>query len=133
MIVRAFADTNVAVYCLDADLTRRVKALAVMRSRPVISVQVVNEFLSVLLRQGRLPRETVIRLVRILMNHCELMSVTRQTVETALDLGERYQVSHWDSLIIAAALAAGCDTLFSEDLQHGQIFNGQLTVVNPFL
>lgn len=133
MIVRAFADTNVAVYCLDADSIRRVKALAVMRSRPVISVQVVNEFLSVLLRQGRLPRETVIRLVRILMNRCEVMSVTRQTVETALYLGDRYQVSHWDSLIIAVALAAGCDTLFSEDLQHGQIFNGQLTVVNPFL
>lgn len=133
MIVRAFADTNVAVYCLDADSIRRVKALAVMRSRPVISVQVVNEFLSVLLRQGRLPRETVIRLARILMNRCEVMSVTRQTVETALYLGDRYQVSHWDSLIIAVALAAGCDTLFSEDLQHGQIFNGQLTVVNPFL
>lgn len=133
MIVRAFADTNVAVYCLDADATRRAKALAVMRSHPVISVQVVNEFLSVVLRRGRLPRETVIRLVRILMNRCEVMSVTRQTVETALYLGDRYQVSHWDSLIIAAALAAGCDTLFSEDLQHSQIFNGHLTVVNPFL
>lgn len=55
MIVRAFADTNVAVYCLDADVTLRTKALAVMRSRPVISIQVVNEFISVVLRQGRLP------------------------------------------------------------------------------
>jgi predicted nucleic acid-binding protein len=104
-----------------------------MRSRPVISVQVVSEFLSVLLRQDRLPRETVIRLARVLMNRCEVMSVTRQTVETAFRIGNRYQVSHWDSLILAAALAAGCDTLFSEDLQHGQVFDGQLTVINPFL
>lgn len=54
MIVRPFADTNLAVYCLDADPTRRAKALSVMRARPVISVQVVNEFLSVVIRKGRL-------------------------------------------------------------------------------
>lgn len=133
MIVRAFADTNVAVYCLDADVTLRTKALAVMRSRPVTSIQVVNEFISVVLRQGRLPRETVIRLALILMNRCEVMSVTRQIVENAFCVGNRYQISHWDSLIVAAALASGCDTLFSEDLQHGQVFDGQLTVTNPFL
>lgn len=133
MIARAFADTNVAVYCLDADVILRTKALAVMRSRPVISIQVVNEFISVVLRQGRLPRETVVRLARILMNRCEVMSVTRQIVENAFRVGNRYQISHWDSLIVAAALAADCNTLFSEDLQHGQIFDGQLTVTNPFL
>lgn len=132
MIVRPFADTNLAVYCLDADPTRRAKALSVMRARPVISVQVVNEFLSVVIRKSRLPRETAMRLTRILMNRCEVVSVTRQTVEMALELGDRYQLSHWDALIVAASLAAGCDTLFSEDLQHGQVFNRQLTVVNPF-
>lgn len=132
MIVRPFADTNLAVYCLDADLTRRAKALSVMRARPVISVQVVNEFLSVVISKCRLPRETAMRLARILLNRCEGVSVTRQTVEMALELGDRYQLSHWDALIVAAALAAGCDTLFSEDLQHGQVFNRQLTVVNPF-
>jgi len=132
MIVRPLADTNLAVYGLDADPTRRAKALSVMRARPVISVQVVNEFLSVVICKGRLPRETVVRLARILMNRCEVVSVTRQTIERALELGDRYQLSHWDALIVAAALAADCDTLFSEDLQHGQIFGGQLTVVNPF-
>ncbi len=68
MIVRPFADTNLAVYGLDADPARRAKALSVMRARPVISVQVVNEFLSVVICKGRLPRETVVRLARILMN-----------------------------------------------------------------
>lgn len=132
MIVRPFADTNLTVYCLDADSNRRATALSVMRARPVISVQVVNEFLSVVIRKSRLPRETAMRLARIMMNRCEVVSVTRQTVEMALELGDRYQLSHWDALIVAAALAAGCDTLFSEDLQHGQVFNRQLTVVNPF-
>ena len=56
MAARSFADTNVAVYALDADPRRRGAALAVMRARPVISVQVVNEFLSVALGKMRLPR-----------------------------------------------------------------------------
>lgn len=106
MIVRPFADTNLAGYGLDADPAQRTKALAVMRARPVISVQVVNEFLSVVIRKSRLPRETVIRLARILMNRCEVGSVTLQTVETALEIGDRYQISHWDALIVAAALVA---------------------------
>ena len=94
MIVRPFADTNLAVYCLDSDPARRAKALSVMRARPVISVRVVNEFLSVVIRKGRLPRATAMRLARILMNRCEVVSVTRQTVEMALELGDRYQLSH---------------------------------------
>ena len=43
------------------------------------------------------------------------------------------QLSHWDSLIVAAALAAGCDTLYSEDMQDGQVFEGRLTLKNPFV
>jgi len=42
------------------------------------------------------------------------------------------QISYWDALIVAAALLSGCDTLYTEDLQHGRVFEGQLIVVNPF-
>ena len=52
--------------------------------------------------------------------------------ERGLELRARYQFSFYDSLIISAALEAGCKTLYSEDLQHGQII-GQLTIVNPFV
>jgi predicted nucleic acid-binding protein len=45
----------------------------------------------------------------------------------------RYHLNYWDALIVAAALLAGCDTLYTEDLQHGQVIEGRLTVVNPFL
>ncbi len=54
-------------------------------------------------------------------------------VKEAIALGERYQLSHWDSLIVAAALRANCDTLYSEDMQHGQLIDGRLTVINPFI
>ena len=53
-------------------------------------------------------------------------------VREAIALGERFQFSHWDSLIVATALEAGCDTLYSEDMQHGQLIDNRLTVINPF-
>jgi len=43
------------------------------------------------------------------------------------------QISHWDALIVAAALVSGCDTLYTEDLAHRRTFDGQLTVMNPFV
>jgi predicted nucleic acid-binding protein len=132
MTARSFADTNIAVYALDADPRRRGAALAVMRARPVISVQVVNEFLSVALGKMRLPRQTANRLASILLRRCEVVDLTVDMVRAAIAIGERYGISHWDALIVAAALAAGCETLYSEDLQDGQLFEAQLTVRNPF-
>lgn len=132
MTARFFADTNVAVYALDADPQRRAQAFAIMRRRPVISTQVVNEFLNVLTGKKQAPRDVAHRYARILLRRCEVVALTPQVVETAIQLGERYQCSHWDALVIAAALLADCDTLYSEDLQDGQVFDGRLTVKNPF-
>ena len=132
MTARFFADTNIAVYALDADPVRRDQAFAIMRRRPVISTQVVNEFLNVLTGKKRVPRAVANRYAQILLRRCEVVPVTPQVVETAIQLGERYLCSHWDALVIAAALLAGCDTLYSEDLQDGQVFEGLLTVKNPF-
>ncbi|WP_249028064.1 hypothetical protein [Methylovulum psychrotolerans] len=56
-----------------------------------------------------------------------------QTIRKAIGLTRRHQLSHWDSLIVAAALLAGCEILYSQDMQHGQVFDGQLKVVNPFV
>ena len=54
------------------------------------------------------------------------------TVREAIRVGERYRLSMWDSLIVAAALLSDCETLYSEDLQNGQVFDDRLKVVNPF-
>lgn len=132
MTARVFADTNVAVYALDADPQRRERALSIMRRQPVISTQVVNEFISVLTGKQRVPRDRANRYARILLRRCEVTSVTPQTVERAICIGERFQISHWDALIAAAALLTSCDVLYSEDLQDSQVFEGSLTVKNPF-
>ena len=133
MTARFFADTNVVVYTLDADLNKRRAALSVMRTHPVISVQVINEFISVAIGKMKLHRSTANRLARILMKRCEVVGMSVETVSLAINLGERYQLSHWDSLIVASALDAGCDTLYSEDMQDGQVFEDRLKVNNPFV
>lgn len=132
MTGQSFADTNIAVYALDVDAPKRNKALAVMQTGTFISTQVVNEFLNVLRVKRKMARTDAHELARALMQGCDVVPVTQDTIESALLIGERYQVNHWDALIVASALLADCDTLYSEDMQDGQVFEGRLTVKNPF-
>jgi predicted nucleic acid-binding protein len=112
-IAKCFAATNVAIYAIDEDVAKREKALAVLAARPVISTQVVNEYLNVLLTKRKLGRADANELARALMATSDVASVTPDITDLAMDIGERYQIDHWDSLIVAAALATGCDTLYS--------------------
>jgi len=129
---KCFADTNIALYAVDADAAKRVKALAILALRPFISTQVVNEYLNVLRVKRKLDRADANALARALMATSEVVAVTAGITEQAMQIGERYQINHWDALIVAAALVTGCDTLYSEDLQDGQVFEERLTVSNPF-
>jgi len=61
-----------------------------------------------------------------------VLPITYELILTATAIRRRFQVSHWDSTIIAAAKELGCKTLYSEDLNHGQDFDG-VTIINPFL
>lgn len=61
-----------------------------------------------------------------------MVDVSLTETRTAWLLAERYGYSHYDSLILATALMIGCDTLYTEDMQHGQVINQQLTLLNPF-
>jgi predicted nucleic acid-binding protein len=54
-------------------------------------------------------------------------------IHRAWTLSQRYGFSHFDSLVIATALDAGCERLYTEDLQHGQVIDGHLTILNPFM
>jgi predicted nucleic acid-binding protein len=112
--------------------TKRGQALAILVTRPVLSLQVLNEAANVMRRKlgFSIPaiREGVLRWMR----ESRLHPLTASTLLSALDVAARYSFSHYDSLIIAAALEAGCTTLYSEDLQHGQVIDHRLTIINPF-
>ncbi len=61
------------------------------------------------------------------------MTLSLRTVSLAMDLAEKYRYTYFDSLILASALEANCESLYSEDLQHGQVIDQRLRIINPFL
>ena len=131
-IVRAFADTNIIVYAESDDDEKTARAVAILEAAPVISTQVINETVAVLTRKHRFSLKEAHEIASFLLDSCEVVGVNTDTITEAIRLAARYQLSHWDSLIVGAALLAECDTLYSEDLQHGQVFDDQLTIINPF-
>jgi len=129
-----FFDTNIVLYLAsgDAAKTSRVREMLVA-SRGWISVQVLNESTRVLRNKWRQDWEVT----RAFLDQCEaaftVADVDMKTHKLGLEVAERYKVGIFDSMIVAAALIAGCDTLYSEDMHHGLLIDGRLRVCNPFL
>jgi len=67
------------------------------------------------------------------MDCADVVALDEATINQAAIVAIRYQLSHWDALIVASALISGCETLYSEDLQHLQVIDDRLTIINPFL
>ena len=103
-----------------------------MADHPTISTQVINEFQNVCRVKLGIDVVTRHRLAMEIMAGCDVVNVNTAVVEKAMAIEARYGLNYWDCLILAAALLAGCETLYSEDMQDDQVFEGQLKVVNPF-
>lgn len=132
MTATSFVDSNVVLYTIGKDARKSSIARALIADRPVLSVQVVNECVSVCLKKLSFSREQAYAFARTVMDRTEVLPLDEATVTRAAALAVRYKLPHWDALIAASALIAGCDTLYSEDFQHGQVFDEQLRVINPF-
>lgn len=127
-----FFDTNVVLYLVGSDPAKADRAESLLVGGGVISVQVLNEFASVASRKQRMPWpeiEDVLRSVRAL---CRVEPLTVGTHDGARRLAQDHAFSFYDALIVASALGADCDTLYSEDLQHGRRIDRTLTIRNPF-
>ena len=131
-VAESFFDTNVLLYLLSADAAKADRAESLLAAGGVISVQVLNEFAAVALRKLAMPVAELREILEPVRNVCRVEPVTEDTHERALALVERYGFSFYDALLVAAALRAGCARLYSEDLQHGQVVDRQLRILNPF-
>jgi predicted nucleic acid-binding protein len=133
---KAFFDTNIFLYAhSSADLQKQALAQELVDrysslNRLVLSTQVVQEFYSVGLRKLALSRKQAKQGVITLLG-LPLVLLGGQHILKALEHEERYQISFWDALILAAAEAGGAETLFTEDLNHNQQY-GPVLVRNPF-
>lgn len=134
-------DTNVLIYAIDLeDLTKHDQAnalldgLATVDEECVCPWQVACELLAFLRRQQSLllmSRETVVEVIGRVLNTYPLTCPSPATFASAVDLHQRYSLSHWDSLLLAACVDAGVDTLYSEDMSDGMTYDS-VTVINPF-
>lgn len=128
----SFFDTNVLLYIASEDPAKAGRAEEIIGSGGSISVQVLNELSNVCRRKMRMSWPDTHAFLSLLRGLLTVHPLTVDTHETGLALAERYSLSLYDAMIAASALQADCDTLWSEDMQHGMILDDRLRIANPF-
>ena len=130
---KAFFDTNVILYTLAEGDSRQPIAADRLAQGGTISIQVLNEFATVARRKLKLSWPEVAKALAAVRALCPPpVPLTLATHEAALALASQHSFSLYAALSVASALAAGCDTLLSEAMQHGRIIDARLTITNPF-
>ena len=128
---KVFFDTNVLLYLLSADALKADRAEELLASGGIVSVQVLNEFAAVASRKLAMSYSEIRDALAPIRTICEVEPLTIESHDRALEIAERYGFSIYDATIVAAALNAGCEILYPEDLQDGQVIE-KLTIRNPF-
>lgn len=130
-----FLDTNILLYAAStakSEHDKRTKARELLATEGGgLSVQVQAEFYVNATGKFKLPHDKVVGILESLDSY-PVLALTESVFWAALRIKERYELSYWDSSILAAALELGCHTVYSEDLSHGQSYAG-IRVINPFI
>ena len=143
MIVPAFVDANILIYAASSDPSEKAKKAKAVeligRTEFGISAQVLAEFYSVVTRKIRVPMPAAVALRWVeLLEQQPCVSVDSALLKRGAAISERYQISYWDGqisywdgAILAAAEYLGAETVYSENMSHGQSY-GSVRVINPF-
>lgn len=137
---KIFWDSNLWIYLFlqsqnPIDINKKSKLVSLLRANPSISssVQVMNEVTNVLLRKYKCSETDMLAFLQQIDNLTNIISLTKDLSFEALRIKFRYQLSWFDSLVVAASLKADCKYLYSEDLHHGLVIDNKLIIQNPFL
>jgi predicted nucleic acid-binding protein len=137
MTVESFLDTNILLYAASrnpAHLSKKTRAAELIEKENFgLSAQVFQEFYANATRKADvlMSAEAALRWIENL-EEFPCQSIDAGIVKAAIVISERYKISYWDGAILAAAEALGAGVLYSEDLNHGQVY-GSVLVTNPFL
>jgi predicted nucleic acid-binding protein len=129
---KIFFDTNTLLYLLSSDNKKADWVSQNLQQSNVISIQVLNEFSSASLRKIKISNSELDEFLDLFKSIFNVRALDMETFDTGLMVSRRYGYQHFDAMIIAAALQAGCEKLYSEDMQHRQIIDKRLQIVNPF-
>jgi len=126
-------DTNILIYIFDkTDSLKHLKSKIRLLESPKISSQIVSEFINVAKRVLGKTKKEIIEKCTEWLAFGELVNVTFETLKLASRLIEKYDFQIFDAIIVASALEANCDILYSEDMHHGLIVEGRMKIINPF-
>jgi predicted nucleic acid-binding protein len=128
----SFFDSNVLLYIAGPPSPKADAASSVLRGRGMISVQVLNEVASVARGKMKLSWPETREMLAAFREGLRVWPLTITTHDLGLRLAERYHFHIYDAMIVAAALEADCDVLYSEDMQNGLRIDDRLTITNPF-
>jgi predicted nucleic acid-binding protein len=128
---KPFIDSNVILYLLSSDNTKADKAEAILEAGGIISVQVLNEVVSVCRRKLQMEWSEVDAVIQAVKASVEIVPLTEATHELAVQICRSYQLSFYDAHICSAALGAGSKVVLSEDMQDGIVVDS-LVIKNPF-
>ena len=133
---RAFFDTNVLIYAYfhTNDKKQDIAKQLFRKNFAVISTQVLQELCNAMHKKAKVDYSIIKLIVAECIKNCSKLFINEsKTVLKACNIAERYGFSFYDSMIVAAALECDCNILYSEDLQHKQVIDNRLTILNPFL
>ena len=133
MTVKVFLDTNIVLYAIGQDAHKKAVARQLIAASPMVSAQVINESVNVCLKKFKFDKKQAYAFADAVMNRVNVVPVDEAVIRKSAELAMMHHLSNWDALIVAAALLADCKTVYSEDMQHGQLFENTLTVIDPFL
>lgn len=133
MRVKPFFDTNVLIYAFSEDDPRSEVARILVATGGIIGVQILNELTSVLRNKLKMSWREVHDALSAVRSLCPVVQpLTLEMHELGLKLAERYGYTIYDSLILAASLTAKTTTIYTEDMNDGQVIEDTLTIRNPF-
>ena len=126
-----FVDTNVVVYAMAGDPPLADRSWEILRAGASVSIQVLNECANTLRRKFSFDWPDAAEACGQIRELCKVISLTEDMHVRGLAIAERYQLSVYDGMIVAAAQLAGCKTLYTEDMHDGLVID-QLTIRNPY-
>ena len=133
---KVFLDTNTVIYSYSEDEPEKQKIandiLEQYSNQIIISNQVINELSNTLFRKFKLNADEVRETVLELNDNFPIVNFNLQTQLKGIELKGKYKLQFYDSMILATALENGCNIVFSEDMQHNQVIENRLTIINPF-
>ena len=129
-------DTNILIYSIDCDAgDRHQRAVQLMQemitSDCTLTLQSLSEFFSVTTRKGKMPKQDAIEQINDWMTLFPVIHAVPTTLKMAMNAVWKHQFSFWDAMLVETSVQAGVTRLYSEDMQHQQIWKGMI-IENPF-